>query len=512
MKFIFTLLFLLTGSIAMSQVYSATDSVMLSTTNSSGFGNNSRGFEFIPNTNITITELGHRLPGQNGTYTWVIWETGTQMQVHQQVSTLPNVPGVWQYEPISSPVSLSAGVSYTLSLYQAGSSAPYYYEPSTQINSNLTYVTMRYCNSCGPTTFPTSTLANYHYGTPDFHFVICTAPTYSTISELACNSYTSPSGNYTWTSSGTYYDTIPNSQGCDSIMTINLTVDYSPVMNITAGSCNSYTAPSGQVFTSTGVFYDTIQNGASCDSIFIINLTVQSSSTSNITEIACDSYTSPSGNYVWTSTGTYMDTIPNSVGCDSVMTIDLTVGYSSASSITEVVCDSYTSPGGQLLTSSGTYYDTLSNAMGCDSIVTINLTVNQSNSSTQTESAIDQYTWPVNNQTYTTSGTYVDTIQTAAGCDSIVTLNLTVQYTGLDEEGKSLITLHPNPASEYVNVIIPEELVGNEYAIYDANGKEIMNGTFSKTESKLELGSLPTGVYMLQVDGLVRQDFRIVKE
>jgi len=51
--------------------------------------------------------------------------------------------------------------------------------------------------------------------------------------------------------------------------------------------------------------------------------------TSSITELACDSYTSPSGNYIWTSSGNYIDdTIPNVAGCDSIITIDLTVNYS----------------------------------------------------------------------------------------------------------------------------------------------------------------------------------------
>ena len=48
--------------------------------------------------------------------------------------------------------------------------------------------------------------------------------TFSSISPTACISYTSPSGNYTWFSNGTYMDTIPNQAGCDSIITINLTI------------------------------------------------------------------------------------------------------------------------------------------------------------------------------------------------------------------------------------------------------------------------------------------------
>lgn len=42
----------------------------------------------------------------------------------------------------------------------------------------------------------------------------------------ACDSYDSPSGNYTWNTSGTYNDTIPSSTlGCDSVLTINLLIN-----------------------------------------------------------------------------------------------------------------------------------------------------------------------------------------------------------------------------------------------------------------------------------------------
>ena len=48
--------------------------------------------------------------------------------------------------------------------------------------------------------------------------------TSSTITISSCDSYTSPSGNYTWTSSDTYQDTIPNAANCDSVITVNLAI------------------------------------------------------------------------------------------------------------------------------------------------------------------------------------------------------------------------------------------------------------------------------------------------
>ena len=51
----------------------------------------------------------------------------------------------------------------------------------------------------------------------------------------------------------------------------------------------------------------------------------QCHSASSIIVTACGSYSSPSGNTVYTVSGIYYDTIPNLVGCDSVITLDLTI-------------------------------------------------------------------------------------------------------------------------------------------------------------------------------------------
>ncbi len=245
------------------------------------------------------------------------------------------------------------------------------------------------------------------------------------ISETVCDSYTSPSGKI-WTTSGSYFDTIPNSFGGDSIILVDLTVIESTSSAIAATVCDSYTSPSGKTWTITGTYLDTIPNAAGCDSVITVDLTVNASSASSIAETVCDSYLSPSGK-TWTVSGIYMDTIPNLAGCDSVITIDLTVNNSSTSSIVETVCESYTSPGGKVWTNSGTYLDTIPNVAGCDSVITIELTVNSSSSSL-TETACDSYTSP-SGKVWNTTGTYMDTIPNAAGCDSVITIDLTVNTT-----------------------------------------------------------------------------------
>lgn len=252
-----------------------------------------------------------------------------------------------------------------------------------------------------------------------------TLNTYSTFSAIGCgNSYTAPSGAV-FTTAGTYNDTIPNTICGDSVMTINLTFAQPSSSSITASSCSSYTAPSGAIFTSSGIVTDVIPNMAGCDSTITIDLTILQPSTSSITTTSCGgSYTAPSG-AVYTSSGIYTDVIPNTAGCDSTITIDLTLANPSSSSFSVSNCDMYTAPSGAMYMTSGVYNDTIPNVAGCDSVMTITVTITYSTTASVTANACDTYTAP-SGAVYTTSGIYTDVIPNMAGCDSTITIDLTV--------------------------------------------------------------------------------------
>lgn len=254
-----------------------------------------------------------------------------------------------------------------------------------------------------------------------------TPPTSSTITATTCDMYTAPSGAMYMTS-GTYMDTIPNVAGCDSLITINLTVNAPTSSSITTSACSMYTAPSGAMYMASGMYMDTIPNMAGCDSVITINLTINMPSSSTISVSSCDTmYMAPSG-AVYTTAGTYMDTIPNMMGCDSVMTINLTFNSASASTMSVSSCDSsYTAPSGAVYTTSGMYMDTIPNMMGCDSVITINLTFNSHTTASISPTICNgsTYTAP-SGATYTAAGTYMDTIPNMAGCDSVITITLAV--------------------------------------------------------------------------------------
>jgi hypothetical protein len=262
---------------------------------------------------------------------------------------------------------------------------------------------------------------------------------YLTITAVACNSYTSPSGKI-YTSTNTYKDTL-NYTCEDSIFTINLTIQKSNAA-FSVSACNSYLSPSGKyTWTQNGVYNDTIPNMNNCDSIMEINLTIKSTS-SYIYADACDSYTSPSGKYTWTEDGIYTDTIPNANSCDSIMEINLTIDQSTSSYIYVDACNSYTSPSGRYTwTEDGIYTDTIPNANRCDSIMEINLTIKSTSSYIYVD-ACDSYTSPSGRYTWTEDGIYTDTIPNASSCDSIMKIDLVVYILDatVSQEGGALVT------------------------------------------------------------------------
>lgn len=257
-----------------------------------------------------------------------------------------------------------------------------------------------------------------------------TGSTTGSITQSAKCSYTGPSGRHTWNRTGTYKDTLLNSVNCDSIITVNLTItgNTSSLLNVTA--CDFYTSPSKSTFwTKTGTYTDIIKNKAGCDSTITINLTINKSSTQTLNVKTCNSYRSPSGKYVWSMSGTYLDTLVNYKKCDSLITINLVVNNKNTFSQNKTVCNSYKSPSGRYTwTKTGKYLDTIQTKYGCDSIITTNLMVKYGSASVLNIKACNQYLSPSKRYLYKKSGVYKDTLANAAGCDSIITINLVIAF------------------------------------------------------------------------------------
>ena len=137
---------------------------------------------------------------------------------------------------------------------------------------------------------------------------------------------------------------------------------------ITESVCNNYTL-NGQTYNTSGVYTQTLVNAAGCDSIITLNLTITSAT--KILDIAtCKNFYF--NNHIYSTSGTYIDTLITTNGCDSIITLNLTITPLLSATITQSICVGQTFEGH---TASGTYIDTLVTADGCDSITILKLTV-----------------------------------------------------------------------------------------------------------------------------------------
>jgi hypothetical protein len=148
-----------------------------------------------------------------------------------------------------------------------------------------------------------------------------------------------------YTTNGLHIDTFINSNGCDSIRTINLTVNALPTINITSTPTNS-TVCAGQsvILNATGANSYSWSGGI----------------TNNVS-------------FLPTATTIYTVTATSSNGCSKTSTKSVIVNYTTSSALNATICQGQNYLG---YTTAGVHIDTFINSNGCDSIRTINLTVN----------------------------------------------------------------------------------------------------------------------------------------
>jgi hypothetical protein len=98
------------------------------------------------------------------------------------------------------------------------------------------------------------------------------------------------------------------------------------VTSTQATACGSYTwAATGLTYTASGQYTQNTLTNCICYNTQILNLTIHSATSSTQTASATGSYTWPVNGVTYTASGTYTATLTNSVGCDSLRQLMLTI-------------------------------------------------------------------------------------------------------------------------------------------------------------------------------------------
>jgi gliding motility-associated-like protein len=248
--------------------------------------------------------------------------------------------------------------------------------------------------------------------------------------------YTTPLGHVV-NLSGIYQDTFQTIYGCDSIISTHLkvmpTYNYSQTIQTCVGQLVQL--PSGVFSNLPGQYHDTLTAMGGCDSIIHTQLIFDSIHIINVFDTICNghTYTLPNGAIV-TLQGLYIDTLQGAISaiCDTLIKTNLVVLPTSTKLLSINICANqfYTLPNGQVVNTATIYNHTLINAAGCDSIVTYNVTIKPTSNRTINAAICNghAYTLPSGNSV-TNAGNYIDTFVNYLGCDSFVTTTLTVHPT-----------------------------------------------------------------------------------
>lgn len=196
----------------------------------------------------------------------------------------------------------------------------------------------------------------------------------------------------------------------------------------------------------------------------MIDLTINASEETVLTESACNSYTWDENGSTYTSSGLYQVVLLNQAGCDSIITLDLTINTFMAT-VMNNGDGSFTADQGGL-----TYQ-----WLNCENSTVIN------NETDQTFTPIEngQYAVIVDN------GTCVDTTE----C-------ITINNVGLEEQELSSISLYPNPTSDIFHIDGSFQEIDN-VRIFNSVGKEIRFKTIDS--SSFDLPDYNSGVYIVQI-------------
>ncbi len=251
---------------------------------------------------------------------------------------------------------------------------------------------------------------------------------------------TLPDGTTTGTA-GTYLFDLLTVAGCDSSITLVVTVGDVFATTVPAAICSgeTYVLPDGTITATAGIYVQTLTTVSGCDSVITTILTVspEYAITTDVAICAGESYVLPDGTST-TTPGTYVTSMLTVAGCDSVITTNLAVVTEITTLINAAICDGdiYTLPDGTLTVLPGIYNYTFISVGGCDSTVTVDLTVAPEFAVSTSVSICDGESYVLPDGTVvTTTGVYTTDLLTAAGCDSIITTFLNVQpvYTFIED-------------------------------------------------------------------------------
>jgi hypothetical protein len=270
-----------------------------------------------------------------------------------------------------------------------------------------------------------------------------------------------------------------------------------------------------------------IGDGRGIETVFVAKWSQCSTGSDTLNETACNSFTWQGENL--TASGIYRKSLTTNERCDSIVVLNLILNTSTEAEQNLRICagESIT-VGNQTFTNSGTYIQTLSNQAGCDSVLTTHLVVDTVHAEISlTENvfaAINppmeaSFQWlnceenfaPINGETNSEfiaqmDGNYaLETI--AEGCRDTSDC-LFFSSVGVNLITSNHLNIYPIPANE--TLIVESEKSNLPIRIFDAQGRLVFETIKSEKHMEIDLRLFQSGLYFIQSEK-TSQPFTIIR-
>lgn len=229
---------------------------------------------------------------------------------------------------------------------------------------------------------------------------------------------------------------------CPTTDQIVVTIQPEYTVSNNVNSCSGLYVFNGQTLTQSGVYNDTLNTIHGCDSIVTLNLTIGTTPLANAGQniTLCSSEigtiglgTQPGLNYSWSPANGLSAT---NVSNPSVQLSNLNTGWPIVQTYTLTVTDN-TSP------------------MGCSATDQVDVTILPAYQTTIQDTLCNGGPFIYNGQSYSQTGIYVDSSQTVSGCDSITTIQLVISQEPVFAINDTLLCI-----GEQIN-IVPQSTFSN---------------------------------------------------
>jgi hypothetical protein len=250
--------------------------------------------------------------------------------------------------------------------------------------------------------------------------------------------------------------------------------------------------------------------------------------------MACNSYTWIDGTTYNTTNNTATYTLTNAVGCDSIVTLDLTINNSNTGVDVQMACNSYTWIDGTTYNvTNNTATHTLTNTVGCDSTVTLDLTVTSIDTSTtilglsiSSNENGATYQWldcnngnaPIvgaTSQSYmpTSNGLYAVEITNNTCTATSSCIPFTIVGVDVRSFNESTIKVFPNPTKGMISIRFDQHLDQVQTKIINMTGQIVREYSHSnQKELNLDMPSV-AGVYIVEIStGQKVYNVKVIKE